>query len=405
LFIADNTAPTMQDSSELPHSYPDDRAVIEPVPAVVAPALEDTPPDRLGFTFTGSGKEYFRIWIVNLFLTVATLGIYSAWAKVRRLQYFDRNTEVGGAVFDFRGDPKAILRGRLLAVVMLVAYHYAFGFSLTVGVAVLSVLLLSLPFLLRSALRFRLHNTAYRGLHFDFTGSIAGAYLAYLPPIMTVLLPSALLAVDPSGMSTAAASLLYLGWPLMHGAMKGYQHRHLKFGGARSAYALSAWRFYKPYLVAGASLIGMMVVFGIVVAIAVKLAEKNAMREGGFAVWLPMIGSLIGIYVAYLLIGPYIQVRVANLALSNTRFPGIQMRSAMSARAFARLQTGNVFLTLLTLGLYRPFAVVKIHRFRLAHLTLHTDAGFEQLLAAAARSRGGATGDGAADFFGFDLSW
>ena len=60
---------------------------------------------------SGSG-EYFRIWIVNLLLTVATLGIYSAWAKTRRLQYFYRNTHLAGASFDFRGDPKAILRGR-----------------------------------------------------------------------------------------------------------------------------------------------------------------------------------------------------------------------------------------------------------------------------------------------------
>ena len=30
------------------------------------------------FRFEGSGKEYFRIWIVNLALTVLTLGIYSA---------------------------------------------------------------------------------------------------------------------------------------------------------------------------------------------------------------------------------------------------------------------------------------------------------------------------------------
>jgi uncharacterized membrane protein YjgN (DUF898 family) len=29
-------------------------------------------------------QRYFRIWIVNLLLTIATLGIYSAWAKVRR---------------------------------------------------------------------------------------------------------------------------------------------------------------------------------------------------------------------------------------------------------------------------------------------------------------------------------
>ncbi|MDH4174015.1 MAG: YjgN family protein, partial [Betaproteobacteria bacterium] len=34
--------------------------------------------------FTGSAREYFRIWIVNLFFTLITLGIYSAWAKVRK---------------------------------------------------------------------------------------------------------------------------------------------------------------------------------------------------------------------------------------------------------------------------------------------------------------------------------
>lgn len=40
------------------------------------------------FEFTGDGAEYFRIWVINLLLTLATLGIYSAWAKVRKARYF-----------------------------------------------------------------------------------------------------------------------------------------------------------------------------------------------------------------------------------------------------------------------------------------------------------------------------
>src|SRR3569623_2722255 len=52
------------------------------------------------FEFTGTGPEYFRIWIVNLLLTLSTLGIYTAWAKVRRVQYFYRNTRVADSVFD-----------------------------------------------------------------------------------------------------------------------------------------------------------------------------------------------------------------------------------------------------------------------------------------------------------------
>lgn len=35
------------------------------------------------FDFTGSAKEWFGIWIVNLLLSIITIGIYSAWAKVR----------------------------------------------------------------------------------------------------------------------------------------------------------------------------------------------------------------------------------------------------------------------------------------------------------------------------------
>src|SRR5579862_5722202 len=38
--------------------------------------------------FNAKPDEYFRIWIVNLALTLATLGVYSAWAKVRKLRYF-----------------------------------------------------------------------------------------------------------------------------------------------------------------------------------------------------------------------------------------------------------------------------------------------------------------------------
>ena len=47
--------------------------------------------------FTGSGSEYFKIWIVNVLLTIVTLGIYSAWAKVRRLRYFYNNTRFAGS--------------------------------------------------------------------------------------------------------------------------------------------------------------------------------------------------------------------------------------------------------------------------------------------------------------------
>lgn len=331
----------MQEHSEI---------VDSPAPAShLPPAANDSVPipEALALTFTGSGKEYFRIWIVNLFLTVATLGIYSAWAKVRRLQYFDRNTQLAGAAFDFRGDPKAILKGRLLAVCLATGYHYAFGFSLAIGLAMAGLLLLALPFFLRSALRFRLHNTQYRGLHFDFSGSLAVAYLAYLPPLLTFLLPGALLAIDPSGKLVLPAFLLYLGWPLMYGAMKSYQQRHLQFGAVGSAYGLPARRFFKPYLIALGVAISGAVGLAIVVGIAVFIFGKIA----GVTSQVPsIIASVLTGYAVVLMTIPYLQARTANLVWSNTAFPGVEIRSTMGAWDFIGLQTANTLLTLVTLG-------------------------------------------------------
>ena len=67
-------------------------------------------------------REYFRIWIVNLLLSLVTLGIYSAWAKVRRLRYFYGHTSVDGGTFGYHASPIAILKGRLIAYAVLACW-------------------------------------------------------------------------------------------------------------------------------------------------------------------------------------------------------------------------------------------------------------------------------------------
>jgi uncharacterized membrane protein YjgN (DUF898 family) len=88
-------------------------------------AAVSLPVEPQPLTFTGSAREYFGIWIVNLALSVLTLGVYSAWAKVRRLQYFHRHTRLAGAPFDYHGSPIAILEGRIVAVNLLLIYTLA----------------------------------------------------------------------------------------------------------------------------------------------------------------------------------------------------------------------------------------------------------------------------------------
>ena len=350
-------------------------------PFAPAPAPEPLPAAApLAPTFSGSGAEYFRIWVVNLLLSVATLGIYSAWAKTRRLQYFYRNTQLAGASFDFRGNPKAILRGRLLAVALLVAYQYAFGLSRTTGLAVVGLLLLGLPF--------------------GFDGGLAGAYAVYLPPVALVLLPGVLAALGVDPRLIGAFFLLYLCWPLLHGAMKRYQHSHLMVGDQKADFPLSFGRLALPYLHAFLLGLAAMVVFVAVVALTAGITGKRS--AAGMVTMVVAIGLL---YLSFLLLGPFVLVRMNNRAWSATAFPGVRIDSHMTVRGYLKLQVVNVLLTLLTLGLFRPFAAVRTWRYRIAHLHIDAPDGFEQATRNVQRRPDNAAGDGVADFLGVDLSW
>jgi uncharacterized membrane protein YjgN (DUF898 family) len=365
--------------------------MLEPVhleaPAAAPPAFE----------FTGSGAEYFRIWIVNLLLTVATFGIYSAWAKTRRLQYFYRNTQLAGNGFDFIGNPKAILRGRVVALLLLGAWQYGFRLSPKAGIATVVMLLAALPLMMRAALRFRLSNTLYRGLPFGFDGGVRAAYFAYLPPVVMLLVPGALLAMLPGNAYAKAAGAIYLFWPLMHGAMKRYQHSNLRYGNQKADFYEDVWTLASPYAGFVFAALGLTFAFG--VFMETKIHYKPVDTLVVFAI---AAGLAYGLLV---LASPYIMVRMNNLAWSGTSFTGIAIASRMRARAYFLLQLKNVVLTLLTLGLYRPFAVVRVWHYRLAHLHIDAPDGFDQASGRAGRPAASASGDGAADFLGPDLSW
>ena len=134
---------------------------------------------REQFTFTGTTREYFGIWIVNVLLTIVTLGVYSAWAKVRRQRYFYGNTWLAGASFDYPAKPVRILIGRLIVLGVLVAYNLALQFQPIVGGLIALALIFAAPWFIMRGLRFSARVTSYRNIRFDFTGKYGGGFLAY----------------------------------------------------------------------------------------------------------------------------------------------------------------------------------------------------------------------------------
>jgi uncharacterized membrane protein YjgN (DUF898 family) len=394
--------------SEPDFSEPEDINPAEP--AVISQTCQPNT-----FNFTGNGAEYFRIWIVNLCLTLATLGIYSAWAKVRRLQYFDRNTELNGAVFNFHGNPVAIFKGRLLALLLLIAYHYAFGFSKPFGIIVITALFLTLPWMLRSALRFRLRNTSYRGVRFNFGGGLPGAYFSYTPMLALFLVPVTTAALFPTNQFLLGLEfvILYLSWPVIHAAMKRYQQSYIEYGNQPSTYSATTFNLVIPYLLASAIGLGLILAL-VILAGVLTFIEHSAIRvmnngadlnpglNTGGAIGILLV--VLYVYGLYLIAGPFLQVKIWNLVWNNTRFPEFTIRSELEFWPYLGLQTMNLLLTLLTLGLYRPFAVVRTYGYRLSRMSV-IGSEFDPILQSKQNQQIAASGDSSADLFGIDLSF
>jgi uncharacterized membrane protein YjgN (DUF898 family) len=141
-------------------------------------------------TFNGKASEYFGIWIVNLLLTLLTLGIYSAWAKVRRKKYFYHNTLIDGVGFDYHAKPIAILKGRIIAFIFFVAYAFGGHLNPFIPAFAMLVIFIALPWLVVRASTFNARNTSHRGLRFDFVGKLGEAVRVFivLPIIMVFTL-------------------------------------------------------------------------------------------------------------------------------------------------------------------------------------------------------------------------
>lgn len=342
-------------------------------------AAESSAPRELQFSFTGSGSEYFRIWIVNSLLNIVTVGIYSAWAKVRALQYFYRSTRLDGATFDYHGNPMAILKGRALFIVLVGSYYLVTHFSPALGVLMALVLAVVFPFLLVRSFRFRMANSSYRGLRFAFTGGDREGYMVFLLwPMLT-------------------AVSMYLLAPLAHQRLKRYQHNNTRFGTASFATDATAGAFYRVYLLTAGMAFVLLLVVGAVAGLV------GTAVDGKDGIYLGIGAMLFGTYAAFLLIGPYLQAKVQNLVWNHTTLAPHRFRSNVKAGKLFVITITNLILTVLTLGLFRPFARVRSVRYRVESMTMLAVGNLDTFLAGE-REQVDALGDAAVDWYDIDIA-
>ena len=322
----------------------------------------DMPPsavrDVVTLRFTGQAGEYFRIWIVNICLSVLTVGIYSAWAKVRRKRYFYGNTLLNDAAFEYLADPKAILKGRIIVVAGFAAYSIAGEINPLAGAALLVIFLGVLPWLIVRASRFNAVNSAHRNVRFGFSAGYREMGQFLILPI--VLVPLTL-------------GLLY---PYYVYRKKRFFLEHSAYGTTTFAFITSAGAFYLVYF-----RVAMMFL-------------------------LFLVGSIltvgIGALPLYIWFAAYRDGAVARLSWKNTQLGSLRFDCNWSTAGLFKLYFLNTLGIILSGGLLAPWAAVRSARSQLERISLEPAQEISAFVTAS-QENVGAVGDEASDLLGFDL--
>lgn len=347
-------------------------------------------PEPQALRFNGSGSEYFRIWIVNLLLSIVTLGIYSAWAKVRRLQYFYRSTELAGSSFEYHGSPLTILKGRIIAVLLLAIYRYGPQVSALVGLVSFVVIALVLPILLRNSLRFRLHNSSYRGLRFGFGGSAGGAYRVFLGGFFGSLLT------------------LYLAAPFFHQRIKQYQHGNSRYGTTPFTFHATPGGFYAIYGIAFLMVLGCGFVGGFLMSTlghGLMPHFEPGSKPDPHQMFLFSLAIAAFVYLPIaLLVAPYLNAHLQNLIWNNTRLGEHRFQYQLSAARLFSIYFTNILGMIFTLGFFSPWAMARLARYRAECMTFVPASPLEGFIADQAPEVG-AIGEETAGVFDIDISF
>lgn len=371
--LSSDTATPDSGAADLP--LDEATATRELPPPVVPTARPSAAPGQRrkhSFTFSGTAKEYFGIWIVNILLRIVTFGIYSPWAKVRKRRYFYGNTFLNGANFDYLADPVAILKGWFIAGAFFGFYSLASKVSPILAMVFMAILFGVFPWVVVRSRIFNLRNSSYRNIRFGFSADYREAYRVFL--WWQLLIPLTLGIMTPYVIYRQKRFLV---------EKSSYGTRPFSFDATPKQY----YRVFAPLLV----LIPVIIII-----------------FGAFAFYAPKDNKLIALIpalllpVVYFMAGVYLPTALANLTWNSTCFGGLRFNSSLRVRDLAWIYFSNAVVIICSLGLLTPWASIRLAGYRLQRLNLNGTEDFDAI-AAAASDGVSATGEELGDMFGYDL--
>ena len=386
--------------------------------------------------FTGSGGEYFRVWIVNVLLSILTLGLYTPWARRRTAQYFYGHTLVAGSPLEFTAQQRRMVVGFVVLLLLTVAYQLAVntGQDTAVGLFILGGAALS-PLIWGSAMRFRLGNTRWRGLRLQFAASWREVYTASWPVFALALvwlgvfwglqsLAPAAVVNEETGRKLPEVTAPLIGLVALGLLLTvlciirlEFNYRSLLVLRSRIGNEAGRWKpvymdFVKLWLATLAVfLVSLLVLVALVAGLftgSLGLVSKLGKGGMGLGIFVLIMAAFVGALLAMMLATAparaYREAALFRLTWSNIGVSRIaRFKCNLSTGGYVLLRLRNMLLTVLTLGFFRPFAMVSEYRMKLESVTVHVKGGVDQVAGRLGRQQPGGIGDALADAAGLDL--
>ena len=356
--------------------------------AIGAPAVPAAPVEPQPVAFTGDASEYFKIWIVNVLLTIVTLGIYAAWAKVRKRRYFCANTRVLGHTFEYLADPVKILYGNLIVGALFLALAFSQVVSPFLYLGLVLLFSIAAPWFIVRALAFNARNTAWRGLRFNFTGTYGQSAMVFLLwPLMVPFTMGLLM-------------------PVVAQKQKDFIVKHHAFGTTPFSFTGKVEAFFKVYGLAFLFFLPVVLAyFGLIFWAVMNLPKR--LSPGFLGVGPAELAVMLMFFLVFGLgfVGmQFFRARMFNLVWNNATLAGTRFLASLRFRDLLLVEFTNKLVVALTLGFMFPWAAIRTAKLRAAAVKV-APAGDPDAFVAAAQPAVGAVGDSANDFFDFDIGF
>lgn len=334
--------------------------------------------------FKGSAMEFFKIWIVNLGLSIITLGIYSAWAKVRTRRYFYANTVIDGHGFDYHADPIKILKGRIVLAIFFIIYGAARVYPALFGVVFIGALLF--PWLLVRGMIFNTSNSSYRGVRFGFDRDYKAAYKMYGLGILLTIVSFGILSVR---------------WSLW---MKRFAVPRTRYGQTYFSVEATTKDYDRIYIKAIGMYLGLLLGLGICLG-GIGYLLKGSLGGGKGVAMMTTVVVLIVIYGAMAVVGTYIKASLMNFFWPRTMLADVRFKTQYRTFDLLLVYIQNAIACVFTLGLAFPWAMVELARYKASCMAVSARPEDFERFTQGSLGLAGATGEEVLDMWDIDLGF